>query len=327
MPIFYEPDATKYPSQFLEHKDVIKCPGLEALTGTDFAICRLPIPPTKSLAVQIKNRALFVQVKIGYDICSFDQLHQSIASMQSCKIPKGQAVLLPIGDYGQDDDGLLKLKGQRAYGNTKYETLGTIYDMWSMRGGTVEPLPPKDIDGLMAWIERKQKSIDKIEKEGTRDIYRPAPAFEPDDIWQEVKDIQDWRKFLVSGIPGFGSKTANSIFNYVRDELPESEYNFYYVLHILTDEDEKGKALHNVPLWGDKSRKDLREKLGLPDGWNMGQLMYRYAFYQGFQSFGNDFVAAMKRRKKLSPQAINEILGKLMNEAKEGIDTNGHIPF
>jgi len=246
--------------------------------------------------------------------------------MQSCKIPKGQAILLPIGEYWQDENGLLRLKGQKAFGDMRYSTLGTIYDMWQMRGGTVEPLPPKDILDLMTWIERKQKSISKIEKEGKRDTYPQSPQFEPDDIWQIVEEVSDWRKFLVSGISGFGSKTANSIFNYAQKIIPESHLNFFEILCILTDEKD-GKPLHKIPLWGNKSRQNFRGQLGIPDGWNLGQLLYRIAFYTGWKSFGNDFIAAMKKREKLSPKVINEILEKLMSEADNDIDENGCIPF
>lgn len=325
MIIFYEPDATKYPQSFL---DIAKhCNGLEQLTGADFVIAKLPIPPTNNLKIHIDSKALFVQLKIDYDICSFDQLHSSIARMQQCKIPKGQAVLLPIGEYWQDENGLLRVKGQKAFGDTRYTALGTIYDMWSMRGGIVEPLPPKDTDGLMGWIERKWSSIEKIEKEGTRDIYSPSPVFQPDDIWQEVKEIKDWRKTLVSGLDNFGSKKANAIFNYIRDETPESEYNFYFVLSILTDEDTNGKAIHSkVPLWGDASRKDLREKLGLIDGWNLGELSYRIAFYHGWKAFGQEFVRLIAKKKKLSTQVLNETIGKMLNESSLK-EIEDQIPF
>jgi hypothetical protein len=294
MPVFIEPDRTQYSPNF----EAISCAGLEQLTGADMVISSIPIPPTINLTLHIANRSLFVQIKIGYDICSFDQLHSAIARIQECQIPKQQAILLPIGEYRSDDNGLLKVKGQKAFGHTTYETLGTIYDMWELRGGTVEALPPKSINDLQKWIDRKIASLEKI-KEGKRDIYPPSPIFQVDDIWQSVEEIRDWRRFFVSGLEGFGSKKANAIFDYVSENYS------------------------GQPLWGNKSRKEFRGLLGIPEGWNLPELAYHLAFYQGWQSFGNEFARLVNKNRK--PQEVHK---KLMKERENMMtDFERQIPF
>ncbi len=319
MTIFIEPDITAYPDSF----QATRCAGLEALTGADMVISQLPIPPTNNLSLHIATRSLFVQIKIGYDVVSFDQLHSSIARMQACKIPKNQAVLLPVGEYWQGDKGLLRIRGEKAFGNTSHSTLGTIYDMWAFRGGTVEPLPPKTIDGLQEWIERKQHSLEKIESEGKRDIYPPTPVFEIDDIWQQVEEIRDWRKFLVCGLDGFGSKKANAIFEYASENYPGLENNAYQILCLMTDEDEKGKPLHKILLWGNTSRKEFRSFLGIPDGWNLPEVAYRLAFYQGWQSFGKEFKRLVD--KGGSPKEIHTKLMKEIGNSMTNLESQ--IPF
>lgn len=320
MPIFTEPDVTAYPPDFQS----ISCPGLEAMTGADMVISKLPLPPTANLQLHIKNRSLFVQIKIGYDICSFDQLHSSIARMQSQQIPKGQAILLPIGEYWEDETGLLRIKGHKAFGTTPYSTLGTIYDMWEYRGGTVEALPPKDINGLQQWIDRKIASLDKVTNEGKRDIYPPSPTFALEDIWQVVEEIQDWRRFFVSGLEGFGSKTAQLVYEYIAANYPENPSSAYLALHFLTDEDDKGKAVHNIPGWGDKSRAKFRKILGIGAGWNLSEMSYRLAFYQGWQSFGQELIYLVTKKKMPAKDAINQLIDEKRNAFN---DLESQIPF
>ncbi len=317
---FIEPDVTQYPSNF----EVVKCPGLEALTGADMCISRLPILPNeKNLQMHIGTRALFVQIKIGYDITPDDRLKSSIARMMACRIPKGQAILLPIGEYWQDKEGLLRVKGKVSFGTTLFTTLATIFDMWRFRGGEVhcDDTTPKHIDDLQKWIDQKEKSILKIESEGTRDIYPPSPEFIPEDIWQSVEEIDDWRNLLVSGLKGFGSAKANAVWKYASDNFSENPISAYHIFTLMTDEDEKGKAVHNIPLWGEKSRKEFRELLRLGDGWNLSELAYRIAFYQGWKSFGLEFARLVNKDKR-----PNEVHKQLMNESAT-IDLERNIPF
>lgn len=306
MTIFIEPDRTQYPPDF----EAIKCPGLEEMTGADMVIAQIPIPPTVNLSLHIKCHSLFVQIKIGYDICSFDQLHSSIARMQAARIPKGQAILLPIGDYWEDGSGLLRIKGKKAYSGIQYRypVLGTIYDMWAFRGGTVEALPPKSIDDLQEWVDRKQASLEKIKNEGARDIYPPSPAFVPKDIWQAVEVVKDWRKFLVCGLDDFGSKKAQAVFDYAIEHTPDKEFGLYHVLCLITDEDEKGKPLHKIPLIGKGTRKQIRGVFGLSDGWNLPELAYRLAFYQGWRGFGDEFKRLVNEEGLLPKEVYEELM-------------------
>ncbi len=312
MPTFIEPDVTQYPSGF----EAVKCPGLEALTGADMCISRLPILPNeKNLQMHIGTRALFVQIKVGYDIMPDDRLKSSIARMMICKIPKGQAILLPIGEYWQDKEGLLRVKGKVSFGTTLFTTLATIFDKWRFRGGEVhcDDTTPKYIDGLQEWIDQKEKSILKIEKEGTREIYPPSPEFVPEDIWQPVKEVDDWRNLLVSGLKGFGSAKANAVWKYARENFEGSPYGFYQILCMMTDEMDD-KAVHKIPLWGSKSRKEFRELLGIQDSFNLSDLAWESTYFQGWRSCLDQFAYMIGQEKTLSTQKIQNIFDELRKE-------------
>ena len=315
--IFIEPDRTEYPYNFQS----TVCPGLEAKTGADIVVSFQPpnpltglvISPVDSLQSHIDSHSLFGQIKIGYDIIPHDdRLKSSIARMMKEHIPKGQAILLPIGDY-YEKDGLLRVRGKKDRSNTPYSTLATIFDMWSMRGGTVDPLPPKSIDDLQAWIDQKQHSIEKITKEGKRDIYPPKPQFLPEDIWQPVEEVSDWRKFLVSGLDKFGSAKANAIWKYAREHYDGSPFGFYPILCMLTDE-KNGKPVHNIPLWGDKSRKDFRGQLGIRDGWNLYDAAWEATYFQGWRSCLDQFSYMFNKEKTLSTKKIEDMLNELRKE-------------
>ncbi len=333
MTIFYEPDITAYSKEFLE--TAIKCSGLEALTGADIIISNVPknpltqttVNPVENLQSHINCHSLFVQIKIGYDICSFDNLKSSIARMQKCRIPKGQAILLPIGEYWKDENSLLRVKHSKPYGNTQYSTLSTVYNMWSMRGGIVEPLPPNNIDDLLPWIKQKQKSLEKVNKEGKREIYpnRQIQTFDSDDIWQTIEEVpkDDWRYFFCAGLDGFGIKLAQSVEMYIQKDTDLMPGSVYQVLMVLTDENEKGKPVHNIAGWGDGKRKKLRSLLGIPDGWNLGEVTYRLAFYQGWKSFGAELKRLVDKGK-----SVKDAHSDLMKEVENSMtDLESQIPF
>ena len=263
MIIFTEPDATIYPPGFTSKS----CPGLEAKTGADMVLSQIPIPPTVNLDLHIKSRSLFVQIKIDNDNLSFDAIRRFIARVQACKIPRSQAILLRVGKQWKDGD-LFRIRGKKAYGETKWRDYRRMVMANGFRGITIFPECLTSIDDLPDWIEDYGSVIDKVTTEGQRDIYPPSPEFIPEDIWQSVEEISDWRKFLVSGLDNFASAKANAVFKYAREHFDGSPYGFYHILCLMTDEKD-GKPIHKIPLWGNKSRDDFREQLGIQDGWNL----------------------------------------------------------
>jgi hypothetical protein len=267
MTTFINPDRTQLP----DLPDSITCPGLEALTGADICLSHLDISPVKALPVHIANRSLFVQVKNGYDILSFDNLKHAIARMQKCKIPQQQCILLFIGKDWQDDNDLLRIENSKPYGNTTYKTFIKLKAKWRFRGGVIDWL--NDSEQLPMWTEAQLEAIQDIKNEGAREIYpaRPVPQFEPDDIWQPITELDknDIRYFLCAGMDGFGAKTANNTLEYIQENISHLDGMGFYYLKILTDEDEKGKPIHKVKGFGNKSRERLRGMLSLPKGFNL----------------------------------------------------------
>lgn len=313
MPIFIAPDRTRYPNNL----EAMVCPELEALTGADLAITRLPLSITKdTLKIHIEHRALFSQIKIGYDILNFDGLKSSIARMQVCRIPMPQCVLLFIGRDWQDDNDLLRIENSKPYGDTTYKTFLKLKRKWIARGGVVDWL--NNEDQLPMWIEAQLEAIEDVETEGKREIYphRPVPTFEPDDIWQPVTEVpkDDIRYFLCAGMDGFGAKTGNNVVEYIQDNLSHLEGSGFYFLKVLTDEDEKGKAVHNVKGWGDKSREKLRLMLSLPKGFNldvreMGQV----------KQYDEGWYSAMKSLKEMieDGHSVKDAFNSLIKQANE----------
>lgn len=279
--IHIAPDRTQYP----ENLQATISPELEPLTGADMLISNFPLPFSKeTLQAHIDSKALFVQIKVGYDLLNFEGLHNFCARIQASRIPKNQAILLRIGDYWRDDNGLLRVTGSKPYGNTTWRDYRKALIALGLRGVTVFPDCLRSMDELLEWIEDYQSIIEKIYNEGKRELYpsKPTPQFDEDDIWQEFTEVNknDPRYVMVAGLDKFGEKKAISTFQYIVDTLPhirvehdngKSEYlvTLYQFWKVLTDEDEKGKAVHNIPGIGDSMRKSFRNIIGLGEGYNL----------------------------------------------------------
>lgn len=311
MHIFTEPDRTIYPDNFQS----TKCSGLEHLTGADMVISKLPIPPTVNLQAHIDNRALFVQIKIDDDNTSFEQIHRFVARVQAAKIPKNQAILLRIGKKWFDK---FQSKEELKYGKTTWQQYRRFMMSNSLKGITFFPEILSTIDDLPEWITDYSEVISNLESD--KDIYPERGQFVLDDIWQNVEEIKDWRRWLVSGLDGCGSKTAQSVMEYAEKTIPKHQFSAYHVLCLMTDEDDKGKPFHKIPGWGDKSRRSFRELLGLTPGWNLGELTYHYAYWQGWQAFGRDF-ADLVNKKKTPKEAHTQLM------CKDFISIENEIPF
>jgi len=290
--IYIAPDRTSY-TNLPQH---IVSPELETLTGADMMISDFPIEQLDSSTLQahIQAKALFVQIKIGYDALNFDGLHNFCARVQKAQIPKNQAILLRVGDYWKDENGLIRIRGNKPYGNTTWRDFRKAMIACELRGITVFPECLQSMDELPEWIEDYQFTVNKKIEEGKRELYpsRPVPQFQPDDIWQEMVEVSedDWRYFLCAGLKGFGVTTANNVCDYLRDNLPHLNSTGYYALKVLTDENKKGKPAHNVKGWGDKSRAKLRALLQLPPGYNLAvRCDGDFDYVKGWRDFGASF--------------------------------------
>lgn len=297
--IFIEPDRTQYPDNFQATPN----PGLEQLTGADMCISKLPLPVgASSLETHIKNNSLFVQIKIDYDCLSFDAIHNFCARVQAAKIPQQQAILLRVGEHWQDDDNLLRIKNQKPYGKTTWRDYRKSVMSAMGRGVTVYPEILASIDDLQGWIEDYQDTLEKFEKEGKREIYPPrvAPMFEIDNIWQLVEEVEPntWEYFLCAGLYGMGQKTVQNIRDYFQDTLARVP-DGWHVLKVLTEEDAKGNGVHNVKGWGDGKRKNLRDLLMIPPGWNIDLMNDFTTPYQ------SGWKAALWKFKKLMDEGNN----------------------
>lgn len=265
--IFVDPDKREVNLPF--PFPPVECPGLEALTGADFAISKLPINPVGNLDWHVKNRTLFVQRKSGYDVFSFDQTKLEIARMAA--IPMQQCFILFIGRCYPDSAGKAVVNNAaRPYGDSSYKTFEKLQTLIEARGCKFRQIP-SELE-LPVWIEAQIEALEDIAKEPERVVFNHRPVsweVETDDIWQQVKepakDTADYS--LVCGVFGIGPKLVEAV-RWVCEAhfLP---LNLYAYLFVLTALDENGKPLFEVDEWGDKRRKDLRKLIGLKSTFDM----------------------------------------------------------
>jgi len=290
------PDRTGYTDLPVEH---IIAPELETLTGADMMISNFPIENLNKNTLQghIQSRALFVQIKINEDCFNFDGIRNFCARVQKCGIPQSQAILLRVGEQWRDEENKVRIKHRNKYNynNPDYNAYQRSLMVANLRGITIYPTCLQSMDELLEWIEDYQAIIRKVISEDKRDLYpiRPTPQFEPDNIWQNLIEVNedDWRYFLCAGLKGFGPTTANNVMNYIHDNLPYLNGTGYYALKVLTDENEKREAVHNIKGWGKKSREKLRLLLQLPPGYNLAVSSESdHDFRAGWKGFGKMFM-------------------------------------
>jgi len=309
--IFIDPSETRSNSLFPPSLSTIECPGLEADTGADFVIARLPIPPTETLQLHIDHKSLFCQRKSGYDaIGDFNQIWLEIARFQALKIPMGQCFIIPIGIFYPDSSGYLKIENKRQPANLEkisYLTYLKNEAGWGYSGAQVRRL--NNENELEFFIQAQVEEFQRIEDRGNlKEVYSRGTAFVTNDPFQEVKEIDDWRNLLLSGLKGFGLKTAQSLGDYIDQNLDHIWHSGYWALKILTDQNEKGKAIHDIPGWGEVSRKRLRDILGLPPTVNLSvtHLEDRYDYEAGWNA-SIDLFRELVEKGKSPVEAYNQV--------------------
>lgn len=322
MKIFIDPSELSSNSLMPQLPNSQPSPGLEDLTGCDFVVSNFPLPFSENtLQSHIQSGALFCQRKSGYDfIGNFEQAHREIARIQACKIPMHQAFILAIGKYYPDDNGLLRITGKRPLDNNKslkYDTFLALEAEYRYSGVNVVKL--NDENEIEIWINSQLREYQTIKDRNFKKELYPStstPITHPQDgvdYLQAVFEVpdDDIRYFLNSGLKGFGQKTANALVDYAKEHQGHLDAWGIYYIKILTDEDEKGKAIHNVPNWGDKSRAKFRKILGLPKGYN---LSVREEALDGEQQFKSGWRMALIVMRQLieqgksSMEAYNQVL-------------------
>ncbi len=259
--ILIDPDEQKKSSR-IAGLNAKSNPGLEALTGADFAISNLPIRVNKgTLDWHINNLTFFIQRKSGYDLFSFDALKRSIARMKKCGIPQQQAILLYIGHYYSDENGLCIYDGKQPYGDTTCETFHLLLAEWVGRGGIHYNVNSEN--DILFFLNGLTGAYKKMRKDGNRVITSDRPSLETETLFQKVEELGslDFRRILRIGLEGYGEALAESTYTL----LNESGYatNLFLALNVLTNLNQEGKMAFSIKGWGMKSCLKLRKILGL----------------------------------------------------------------
>lgn len=258
--IWIEPDEQKSSSLIAQLKGKTS-PGLEEITGADFAVSKLPMKINKdTIDWHVENLTFFIQRKSGYDLFSFDALKRAIARMKACHIPSQQAILLSVGHFYPNDDGLCICNSKQPYGQTTYASYQGLLARWIGRGGVhynvnSEEDIPDFIEGLTGAYKKMAK--------GGRTIVADQPTLEAETLFQRVEELGplDFRRILRIGLEGYGETLAQN----TQALLGKYSYpsNLFMALTVLTGLSEKGKMVYNIKGWGMKSCLKLREILGL----------------------------------------------------------------
>lgn len=268
MPVFVDPSELKKNSLFPDDIDAIPCPGLEEATGADFVIARIPVSPVAFLDSHIRLKSLFCQRKSGYDaIGDFNQIWLEIGRMKSKDIPMMQCFILPIGKFYGDQDGLLRIEGKKPLKNSERITYLTYLKNeaeWGYSGMQVRRL--NDEGELSLFVQAQTEELERIEnRDSVKEVFSKGVAIIPDDPFQEVREVDDWRNLFLNGIKGIGLKTLDSIQEYAQDDLPGAFRALQYIVNL----DDKGKSLHRIGGIGTKTISNIRKMLGLKDGQNI----------------------------------------------------------
>lgn len=251
MILFCDPDEL----ESLSPLNPISCPGLEALTGADFLLSSMPILPTSNPQWHVENNSILVNIKRGYDLVVNHDSHKNFAArMQKLGVRPGRAILLGVGDY-RDKDGFLHVTGYNKPPSTiPYKVyLQTVVNCLS-RGLIWLTVPSSDhLPDFIASIE-KRPSESII-------VYNKGSYSWGDEWWQQVEEPanDDIRKILSCGLPEFGPKKAQALYQYLTDNhLP---LNLFNALVVLSAVNEKGKRQFDVPMFGIKSHRQIRSLL------------------------------------------------------------------
>ncbi len=169
----------------LEPDAYISIPNLE-VTGADIMISPdigLPNPVSELwINKHIEAGCYLVQIKIGHDLPQSivdDRIKDSLSKMLQTGAQPWQCILLFIGSFISDENGLALINKQHTYGGRKmtWDEVDLALDSWEVRGGRVKKIPSGKL--LNRKLNNYQKIINKIvvDKETERIYYPKTPAY------------------------------------------------------------------------------------------------------------------------------------------------------
>jgi ERCC4-type nuclease len=234
--IYIDISETRTSSNMPHIENAIPVDNLEALSGADFMISNLKMPPTNKALIQMhltKGHALLVQRKQGHDLASSigERLNTSLTKMRSLGARQAQCVLLFIGTLNMNQEGNAIINGQEAH--AKYWSIQGAVSKWHDRGGVVEFLPRVRL--LEAWMQLKEQHVKEYAKSPIKRVYHEPPilAQNSENALQIPVIVNDGRNLLAT-IPGIGETTAQSLWDEFKGDLsliicwlcnPESDTN------------------------------------------------------------------------------------------------------
>ena len=263
--------------------DAKRCDVLEKLTGADILISPLQMPVVEALLPRhIAAGALLVQRKSGADLPASvgSRMWASLARMRAAGARQWQCCLLTTGFYLPNTkngkvlvvtpkfhkDGRVTFHTE-LYPHVNYKAVQSSLRHWCWYGGVVHQLTCDD--EIPGWCKVAEKRLIEKHKSGkTKEVWPDAEKlYDPpaeDDPLQELVEVRDWRRILAQ-FDGIGPVRATAL----RDAMLEhhADNTLFHALCLASWS--QRKYLPRVPHWGKGTIQNVRDTLGVPDGFDI----------------------------------------------------------
>lgn len=190
-------------------------------------------------------------------------------------MPDVKSGLCKVGTPTLYDNGRIDFHWQKT--TITYKAFTTAKRRFSLRGGWIDIVSCDD--EVPGWLQNMERDLKLLKAQSVCELYPELERFPPDecDPFQEVKEITDARTVLAA-LHGIGKVKATSLWNatleWNKAQMPldrgytEDKWTptLGQLLTWATMENPKAYNLPDVPLWGNGTRRAVRDQIPLCEG-------------------------------------------------------------
>jgi hypothetical protein len=266
---------------------------IEALTGADFLVSPAEFPATCEGLIRrhVEAGAMLVQRKSLRDFVESTygdgSIKHSLARMHAIGAQWWQCVVLASGVFMPDiKTGRVKVGTPTMRNNgsitfhwqdttVQYKAFVSAKRRFHLRGGWLDIVScDEEIPG---WLTNAEHDLKLLLEQGPDELYPDLEKFPPEtcDPFQEVKEITDARTVLAA-FHGIGKMRAGALWDAIKRNNEQYSPNtdptptLGQLLTWATMEDPSVYRLPDVPLWGEGTRRMVREQIPLCEGQDFG---------------------------------------------------------
>ena len=301
--IVVDASETRSVSRLPEIRDAAQSPVLESITGADVMVSPLSFPADTELLIKrhVKQGAVLIQFKYLSDLVHSiidERINTALARMIECGARhQYQRVIMGVGFYLPDKrdgkvltgevlrqrDGKVSMRWRRQEPVIDYQALATVRRRIGMRGGIFLNLTCLDeVPGELCAMERDVRLLARqpVKELLGKDVNFPPDPPEPDDPLQTPVEVKDGR-LVLAALKGIGPVKANALWDAIRGwnkqnrpldrgfAVEDWEPALLQALAWASFYDPDGLGIPKVPGWGKGTRRNVREQLGLEDGFDL----------------------------------------------------------